>query len=706
MIKKTKNHLSEAWAKLTTQQRWTLGVLSFFVFILPLSLLVIKTQTNIFPKAAVFIGPPATAPITSPTPSASPTPIADRCQACTYAEPMPGTPEVKCEAGLICKIDIPECVIKDGHEVCPQIAISRYAVGKCVKPEEKANVCEAVPLSGHCEKCNNSLPPTTPNSRCRVGLTCQNTTSETCHTMDNGQVVCTAVEGGYGVCLKPGESKTACSRPCTDVAGSCIGKMGNKCVTYTNGCQANDMCKQPLESCSSLPCGTTCWSDSQCSVINPSWSCHYENPLQETGSCRLKSNPESTTCEEATLSNYCESCDPSLPPSTPNSRCVEGLTCKTEEPECFEEENGSVVCAQIEGDSGLCVKPEETVTACQNPTPIDLSGNTLPKDNRIRFQRLAVNEALLPFQPAIFSKTVTLNEQDLLIKDSYGEPGYGEFFVFYPSPGMKFEILAKELDIQSVGSYIETAFYGPDKRKINNVGTGTRIQYDASSRLPYYLAVYTFDHKKGRAEVTVTNKNRIYNKAYIKRIDQDMRPLNNGEKLGRKAADFFLQVPRIDNINNEYITYTSQTDNTLKTEIPRIKVTKTCPLTGETTAMPIGIRKFNNPNHEPLREIQMKIYPLLATFSPADGAYYPPGYDYVVNLEYPNPQMSWITRFSTTGQSGVIADLNDDNTVDISDYSLLVSELMQSDNFLVADLNCDGVVDISDYSLLINNFSL
>lgn len=339
--------------------------------------------------------------------------------------------------------------------------------------------------------------------------------------------------------------------------------------------------------------------------------------------------------------------------------------------------------------------PSPVVSPTPIPSPgmaISLAGEDLPTDPRITWQGLPTNELLLSQTASISTKTTLIGNQNLAV-----ESGYGQFFTFYIEPGMEFEVLAKELDISSVGSYIETAFYGPNKKKI--VDAGTRIQHTATENGPYYLVVYTFDNKQGVAEITVSNKFRIYLYPYVKRIDRDMEQLQSWHRMGRKAADFFLQAPQIDNINNEYITYTSQTDNALQTEVPRVKVTQTCPLTQQSVDLPINIERFNNPNSVPLREIQMKIYP-------QSSAYYPPGYDYTVNLEYPDPNRGWSTGFSTTSKSGIAADLNDDGAVDISDYSLLVSEFMQSNNFLVSDLNCDGLVDISDYSLLIGNISL
>jgi len=54
------------------------------------------------------------------------------------------------------------------------------------------------------------------------------------------------------------------------------------------------------------------------------------------------------------------------------------------------------------------------------------------------------------------------------------------------------------------------------------------------------------------------------------------------------------------------------------------------------------------------------------------------------------------------------ADLTGDGKVDIRDYSVLVSQFMDTGphTTLPADLNCDGKVDLIDYSLLIRNLNL
>ena len=51
-----------------------------------------------------------------------------------------------------------------------------------------------------------------------------------------------------------------------------------------------------------------------------------------------------------------------------------------------------------------------------------------------------------------------------------------------------------------------------------------------------------------------------------------------------------------------------------------------------------------------------------------------------------------------------IADINQDGIVDITDYSILVSQFFQTGDSLSADLNGDRIVDISDYSILVSNF--
>ena len=459
--------------------------------------------------------------------------------------------------------------------------------------------------------------------------------------------------------------------------------------------------------------------------------------------------PITSPIPETPLSDWCGSCNETVSPSSPYSRCKKGLICKTN------------VADGRDGAGGICVKPEETTDVCSvspipSPTssiipspsilpipspsilpipspiptpyptflpspiptpyptffpspiptpsdPISLSGDTLPEDPRISYHLLSVNKDLLTIIPDIFTFTAKLfaigSDQTVLPIEN----GYGQFFTFYLQPGMKFETLARELDINTVGSYIKTVLYGPDKKKI--IQAGTRIEHTATGSGPYYLVVHTFDHKQGKAEVTITNQFRKKLYPYVKLIDHNTELLwdNYSQydyRLGRKHADFFLQVPQLDNINNIYITYKHQTDeNTIKTEIPRVIVSKTCPSNNQVSDVPINIERINRYNIDPLNKIQMKI-------SPQSSAYFPPGYDYTINLEYPDPTVGWTAHFSTTSQSGLMADLNNDTSVDISDFSLLVSEFMQSSNSLISDLNCDGIVDISDYSLLISNISL
>ena len=363
--------------------------------------------------------------------------------------------------------------------------------------------------------------------------------------------------------------------------------------------------------------------------------------------------------------------------------------------------------------------PTPTITPWPSPStspypstspglPISLTGDTLPEDSRIIWQQLTINNTLLEHNQGTFSlqKNYTLPSSEVLpIED-----GYGQFYIIHPVIGKKLETLVRELDINTNGSYIKTVLYGPDKKKI--VEAGTRINFTTENTGPYYLVAHTFDHKTGQVEVTVSDEFRKNIFPYIKRIDKDMELLwdnynSAGGQIGRKAADFFLQVPWLKTINDDiYIVYEHQTDqNTLQIETPRVTISQTCPSNGQVTNIPVSVESVGHFELNPLRTMQVKVYPQISAQYPA-GSYFPPGYNYTINLEYPNPNVGWTTRFSTTSQSGLMADLNDDGAVDISDYSLLVSEFMQSNNFLVSDLNCDGLVDISDYSLLIRNISL
>lgn len=400
------------------------------------------------------------------------------------------------------------------------------------------------------------------------------------------------------------------------------------------------------------------------------------------------------------LAGYCEQCNDTVSPNTPYSRCADGLVCRREIPECFITDNGNEVCPMIApGSPGVCVRPNESPDVCQNQDPISLAGDTLPNDPRITFHKLEVNYPLLAEKQntLIFQEDYTNTSSAVLpIED-----GYGQFYIINPSAGKKLEALVRELNSSS---YIKTVLYGPDKKKI--IEAGTRIQFTTENNGPYYLVAHTFDQKQGSVEITVSDEYRKYLFPYVKRIDRDMELLwdnytQTNYRLGRKPADFFLQVPWLKNINdNTYIVYEHQTDrNILQIETPRVKVTQTCPLTQESKDIPIDIERMGHYEISPLRTMQVKI-------SPQSFAYFPPGYNYVVNLEYPDPHVGWRASFSTTSQSGLAANLNDDKVVDISDYSLLISELMQDKDYPIADLNCDGMVDISDYSLLINNISL
>jgi chitodextrinase len=58
-----------------------------------------------------------------------------------------------------------------------------------------------------------------------------------------------------------------------------------------------------------------------------------------------------------------------------------------------------------------------------------------------------------------------------------------------------------------------------------------------------------------------------------------------------------------------------------------------------------------------------------------------------------------LTAVTVTAKPG---DLNGDNTVDITDLSILLSNFNTSNS--VADCNKDGIVDILDLSILLSNF--
>ena len=336
--------------------------------------------------------------------------------------------------------------------------------------------------------------------------------------------------------------------------------------------------------------------------------------------------------------------------------------------------------------------------------PISLDGEMLPNDPRISYHELPV--AYSPLSTPQNIDTVYLDNSQLPI-----ESGYGIIYTFRPAVGTKIETLAREVDINTQGSYVKTALYDPDGKKINQADT--RHQFTATTSRSYYLVVYTFDHKEGAVATTITQRARKDLFYYIKRIDRDLEDLYDNYsqyqgRIGRKAAEFFLQVPEISNVQTPLIDYRYQNDmSIINSTSVNMTVPRYCSGGQTGSDVPLRIERLNPVQIEQLninRALIMKVYP-------RDTFYFAPGYDYVVNLEYPDPSIGSGARFSTISQSGQVADLNNDAAVDISDYSLLVSEFMHTeqtnpDTYLIADLNCDGLVDISDYSLLVSNISL
>jgi hypothetical protein len=161
VIEKKGNQLQKAWQHLSKKQKITLGVLSFIVFVLPLSLFIIKKQTNLFPKASY----PITPPITSPTPS--PAPLADRCEPCSNSTSNLDL-GLKCREGLTCKVEMSETC---HGELCTAVIGSS---GKCVNPGESISACDSIKCVEECPGADGVLrncnPPesdgTSQNSLC------------------------------------------------------------------------------------------------------------------------------------------------------------------------------------------------------------------------------------------------------------------------------------------------------------------------------------------------------------------------------------------------------------------------------------------------------------------------------------------------------------------------------------------------------------
>jgi hypothetical protein len=84
----------------------------------------------------------------------------------------------------------------------------------------------------------------------------------------------------------------------------------------------------------------------------------------------------------------------------------------------------------------------------------------------------------------------------------------------------------------------------------------------------------------------------------------------------------------------------------------------------------------------------------------------PPGGDFVpqgtVGLNYVSP--GYESDPLPTETTFIVGDINQDHIVDLSDYSILISQFFKTGNNLSADLDQDGIVDLNDYAILVANF--
>jgi hypothetical protein len=371
------------------------------------------------------------------------------------------------------------------------------------------------------------------------------------------------------------------------------------------------------------------------------------------------------------------------------------------------------------------IKKLSSVHALVDPdNPISLSGDDFPTDPRIIdgpnvIERVLINSNVIDTNNRVYATTYHFNIPTADSRVLPIEDGYGRILKIYPKAGVEYEILAREVDIAEIGSYVETTLYGPDKKKI--IDAGTRIDFTAAGTEPYYLIIRTFDHKTGDISVTVSNKNRRYKKKYIQVFGEDFiaSPMHNYIKLGKKPVLSFIQFPQITHLSEQTINYRTESDRQqIENMLKRARVTQICPSNDQIVNddLPVTLSKPNF-SYDDVGEIAN----LLVQIRPTQTEAFPPGYKYIINLESQSEIVNSASNsgelnaqevqetdeqvFSTINRNSW-ADTNNDGVVDISDYSVLVSEFMQNQPMPFADLDCDGQVDISDYSLLVQNFSL
>lgn len=289
-----------------------------------------------------------------------------------------------------------------------------------------------------------------------------------------------------------------------------------------------------------------------------------------------------------------------------------------------------------------------------------------------------------------------------------GEIGYAMGFSFEGLQGEMLESLVTELEVASVGSYIRTHLYGPDDRLITDADT--RIDFTVSQAGTFHLIATTFDNKQGDIAVQVFDreaqklKGSFVGQSLDAVIPPQLLPTYGSNIINMGRIPFSLRLEFPDTV---YIKDNGTVEYFAKEAAQTMKIR---PTVYRDTSSAIINKVNSRTGINPLPVIITQVSDKSLSIRPAGTDLFSAGYHYafISDIIYENDPgvhgTNFYTYFAAISTSGLTADLNNDNKVNLADFTILSNEFMSNSSQLQADIDGDGRVNLNDYTILATQF--
>ncbi len=440
-------------------------------------------------------------------------------------------------------------------------------------------------------------------------------------------------------------------------------------------------------------------------------------PTKDPSGCVI-AGCSGTLCVEASDPRFATTCE-----YLPKYQCYNDLTCtRLESGDCGFQEQDQLQQCLAEYEDG---DDEDDQTT---PDPEYSFFQRLPGELRDTATELDFGGSAIELELDDSATYVDVSEFELNDPATEVAPVQIVSFTTPEELDRRVELLAQELDIDNQGSYVFSAYYDSDGRILNppNKRTfNTRIQFEAEENTQYYALIGAFGNREGTVSVTVDYDNTYLLQPLIRRpnIDDIFRDLDEIPVLGRVATDFAFDAPRFRNISSSQGLFDWQrsvgpAESSSVYSSKQVWIKQRCSTESGPFDLEQGerVEAYLSGNLDDEGVISTLTVTPQSTNNSESYQPFLPGRDYIVvgrtvlrnqdNIVQPSGgpyPAEELGRFSTTNKN--IYDLTGDGIIDISDYSILISEYLDETRVLAADYNCDDVVDIEDYSQLIRRYS-